>query len=141
MTGSARGTGRHHDVPCGPLTLRGLESPELVALVPAQLLHFASQHQSGPEVELVRDTAEVGVQLVLLREHVVPVRVRRERQRVQVALDVHRGTRVGVVAPHAADVAGAVDKHEVVETRLLQPHRGGDRTEAGANDRDVVMRN
>jgi hypothetical protein len=40
-----------------------------------------------------------------------------------------------------ADIAGTVDQYEIVESGLLQPHRGGDRTEAGADDRDVVMRN
>jgi hypothetical protein len=30
---------------------------------------------------------------------------------------------------------------EIVESGLLQPHGGGDRTEAGADDRDVLMRN
>src|SRR5437660_994771 len=67
--------------------------------------------------------------------------VGRERQRVEVALDVHRSAGVAVVAPDATDVGGTVDQDEVVEAGLLQAHCGGDRTEAGADDRDVVVGN
>ena len=56
------------------------------------------------------------------------------------ALDVHRGSRVTVVTPDATDVVGAVNQNEVVEAGLLQSYRGGDRTETGADDRDVMVR-
>jgi hypothetical protein len=37
-----------------------------------------------------------------------------------------------------ADITGAIKQNEVVECVLLQPDRGPDATEAGADDRNVI---
>src|ERR1700757_2654753 len=68
-----------------------------------------------------------------------PGRIRRERVRVQVALDVAGAAGVAVVAPNTADVAGLLQDDEVIKSRALQLNRCREPAEAGADDRDVMM--
>ncbi len=133
--------GREHYMPRGPPASRRLQRPELLGRAPAQFLDRTVEDQAAAQVELVGDAAEVGVQLMLLGVRVAPVRVRCERERVQVALHVHRSPGVVVVAPHPTDVAGTIDQHEIVEPSLLQPHGGRDPAEPGADDHDVIVSN
>ena len=61
-------------------------------------------------------------------------------ERVEVRGHVAAAAGVGVVAPRAPDVTGALQQHEVVVTLLLEPDRHAEAGEAGSDDGDVVMR-
>jgi len=54
-------------------------------------------------------------------------------------LHVDGSTGIVVVPPDSADVSGAIQQDEVVESCLLQTDRGRDATEAGADDRNVIV--
>ena len=51
--------------------------------------------------------------------------------------DVAAAARIGVVAPGAADVAGALEEHEVLLALLPEPDRHPEARETGADDRDA----
>ena len=78
--------------------------------------------------------------LGLGREGGRPVRVGREGERVEVRGDVAAAAGVGVVAPGAADVAGALEQHEVA---LARPASAGSPCRCpekpGADDDDAVV--
>ncbi len=54
--------------------------------------------------------------------------------------DVARAAGVGVVAPRAADVARALEDHEVVDPLLEQAHAQGEPGESGADRGDADVR-
>src|SRR4029079_559954 len=76
--------------------------------------------------------------LVAHRIQAVPVRIGRERERVEVRGDVALAAGIAVHEPGAADVLAALDHDEVVEPPLLQPDGHAEAAEAGADDRDLV---
>src|SRR5215207_1109356 len=84
-----------------------------------------------------RRLPQVVEDLRLRGERARPVRVRGERERVEVRGHVAAAARVGVVPPGAADVAGALQQHEVVLALLLEPDGHAEPREAGAHDGDA----
>src|SRR5262249_20040481 len=84
--------------------------------------------------------AEVREDLGLARERMRPVGVFRERERVEVRVHVARATRIRVVSPHAADVAGALEHEEIVDARLEEAYRRAESAEACTDDGDAQMR-
>ena len=71
----------------------------------------------GHDAELVGAAAQVVADLGLERIRRAPVGVRRERERVERRRDVALAARIGVVAPGAADLLGALDHDEVLDAR------------------------
>ena len=84
---------------------------------------------------LASDPAQVLPDLGLRRERPAPVRVGRERERVQVRGHVAGAARVGVIAPGAAQLLGPLEHDEVVDALLLQADRHAQPGEARADDR------
>ncbi len=70
---------------------------------------------------------EVVEDLLLRRAQPRPVAALREGERVQVARDVARRARVGVVEPRPADAGGRVEDRDVREAVRCELDRGGDR--------------
>ena len=66
-----------------------------------------------------------------------PIGVWNEGERVEMRLHIARAARIGVIAPDAADVAGAFEDNEVVDAFLLEPDGGADSTEAAADNCDL----
>ena len=97
-------------------------------------LHGRAEHQVTAEVEVVGDRLEVGEDLGLIGVGATPCPVRRERERVQVALDVACRARVDVLPPGAADAVGAFDDRQVVDALAPQCDRGGEAAEARPDD-------
>src|SRR5215813_5569576 len=81
----------------------------------------------------VGDALQVVPDLWLPGEAVRPVRVRRERERVQVRRDVAGTPGVGVVPPRAAQTGRPLEDDEVGHARLPQPDPGAEPAETGAD--------
>ena len=92
----------------------------------------------GAHAVFVGHPLEVVADLLLRREHRGPVRVRLERERVQVRRHVAGAARVGVLAPGAADRVGLLEDDEVLDARFLELDRCADAGEAVADDHDLV---
>ena len=136
---------------CGSVSEPGAATSTRAESGPAEVSSAqrpASSSQSAP-VTLVpnrierrrsrssRDALEVGADLRLRRVGPAPVRVRGERERVEVRGDVAGAAGVGVRPPGAADVGVALEDHEVVDALLAQPDGEAEAGEPGADDRDV----
>ena len=92
------------------------------------------EHQVAAQVEIVGDRLEVGEDLRLIGVGAGPRPVRRERERIEVALDVACRTGIDVLPPRAADTIGTFDDQQVVDASAPQRHRGGQSAEAGPDD-------
>ena len=86
------------------------------------------------EVEVVGDRLEVGKDLRLIRVRAGPLPIGRERERIQVALDVARRARIDVLPPGSTDTVGALDDQQVIDAFAPQRHRCGESTETGPDD-------
>src|SRR6185369_8862110 len=95
------------------------------------------QAQVRAHAEAIGAALQVGVDLRGGRVDVAPVGVGREGERVEVRLHVARAAGVRVVAPDAADVAGALEDEEVVDARLQEADGEAEAAEAAAGDGDV----
>jgi hypothetical protein len=73
--------------------------------------------------KLVGAALQVGADFRLRREHARPVRIGRERERIQMRLHIARAARVVVVAPGAAHRVGLLEDHEIVDAVLLELDR------------------
>ena len=104
-------------------------------LVEGRREHLGREAHARCDAVLLRDPAEVGVDLGLPGEPPRPPVLGREGERVQVARDVAGRPRVGVLAPDPADVVAALEQHEVGDPRLEQLHGRADAAEAGPHDR------
>src|SRR5262249_27022412 len=82
---------------------------------------------------------QIAPDLRLPREAVRPAGLGREGERVEMRLDVAGAAGIGVVAPRAADVAGALEDDEVVDAVALQADGGAQTAEAAADDRDMGL--
>ena len=94
----------------------------------------SAEHQVAAEVEVVGDRLQVGEDLRLIGVGAAPRPVRRERERVQVALDVARRARIDVLPPGSADAVGALDDHQVINAFAPQRHCRGESAETGPDD-------
>src|SRR6185436_20865691 len=104
------------------------------ALVPHGRAHLVPETQVGPEDEVVRALLEVAPDLRLTGVAVGPVRIGRERERVEVRGHVARAPGITVVAPRPPDVVRALQEDEVGEAFLLQANRGAQAAEAAPDD-------
>ena len=129
--------GRGHEHVGGPVAAARGEAPAGGLVVPHGLRHVVIVADMLGDAPPLGHVAEVGPDLGLWRETSAPTRVRRERELVEVRLHVAGGAGVRVVAPHAAEVVGPFEEHEVVEALLTQPHGRADPAEAGPHDRDA----
>src|SRR5204862_6100292 len=86
-----------------------------------------------------RDAAQVVPDLVLAAERLRPIRVARERERVEPRRHVAATARIRVVAPGATEVVGALEQDEVLDPGLPQPDAQADAGESGPDDRDAVV--
>ncbi len=102
--------------------------------VPAHAAHRGVEHQVPAEVEVVGDRLQVAEDLRLIGVGTAPAPVRRERERVQVALDVARRARIDVAPPGAADTVGALDDRQIVDASAPQRHCGGESAETRPDD-------
>jgi hypothetical protein len=97
--------------------------------------HLGAQPDVRQHAEVAGDVAHVLLDLGLRGEPPRPVRLRGEREGVEVRRDVAGRARVGVGAPDAADVVAPLEQHEVLDAGLLQPDGGRHAAEAGSDDR------
>src|SRR5215831_1872189 len=121
--------------PAAQMSTSAVSSPRLVrsrhrAPPAAQSARISSVPKAVP----VGDVLQVAPDLRLPGETVRPVRVGRERERVQVRRDVAGTPGIGVVAPGAADRAGPFQDDEVGHPGGAQPDARADTAEAGADD-------
>jgi hypothetical protein len=116
-----------------------LHGPAAGGLVPGRVV------EPGVEVEPVQragplgDPADVLLDLGARGVGAAPLRVGRERERVQLARYIAGGARVGVVAPGAADLGGLLDHEEVALAVLLELDRGAKSREPGTDDEMVDL--
>jgi len=106
----------------------------LRGFVVAGLRHFGAEAQVRTNAVLVGAAFQVGLDFRLRGEHPRPLRVLLEGERVEMRLNVAGATRIGVVAPSAADAVGAFQHQKVAVAFLLQAYRHTQPGEAGADD-------
>ena len=122
------------------VTRGGLDRPALARVVPVGAGHLVAEADARRDVVLVGAAPDVGPDLLLGGVDVAPVRVRRERVRVEVRLDVDRAARIAVVAPRAPEVLRALEDLEVVDAGLPQADRHAEPGKPGADDGDPHKR-
>ncbi len=91
------------------------------------------------EPVLVRAALGVGAQLLAGGVGAGPVGALRERVLVGERGDVDREAGVAVPVPGAAEALALLDDQVVADAGLLEPDRGADPREAGADDQDLVV--
>ena len=133
--GEAAGGGHQHLRREGPAI--GLHAPAARVLVPPRPCHLRAEPDQGLDPAVAGNVPEVVEDLGLRSEEAAPVRVQRERERVQVRRDVARTARVCVRPPRPAEPVVALEDHEVLVSSLAQPDRGADAAESRADDRDA----
>ena len=133
-----RPLGGDHDVG-GQLALRGLDPPQLRVVVPVGGDQLAVEADVRHHAVALGAVAQVVEDLGLRRERARPVRVRGERERVEVRGHVAAAAGIGVVAPGAADVRGALEHGEVELALLPQLDCHPEPREAGADDDDPMV--
>ena len=115
VNGSLRRPGAITSTRAAERTGGRLELPVLRVGHPARVEQLAAQPDVRPHAEAVGAPAQVLEDLVAHRIGAVPVRVGRERERVEVRRDVALAAGVAVRPPGAADVVVALDHDEVVD--------------------------
>ena len=120
----------------GQLAGRRTDPPHHRLVVPVGPEQLDAEVEAVEHAGLGRHLLEVGEDLGLRRVRVGPVRVRREREAVEVARDVTGGTGVGVGPPGAAQCLVLLDDQEVL-TVFLEPPGQAHAAEPCADD-DVL---
>ena len=111
-----RADGRHEHVRAVDAAA-GLDPPAPLGFLPGDLgPRGRAAYAGGPEA--LDAIAQVSEDLRLGRIGAAPARVGRERELIKVRLHVARAAGIGVVAPHAADLIGALEDEEVVDPLL-----------------------
>ncbi len=123
-----------------PLAALQLHPPALAGFVPRGRGDFAVEAHMAQQVVAARAMAQVIEDLRLRREHAAPARVGLEGERIQVRGHIAGRSRIGVVAPDAADVPGLFEDGEVVDAGLAQRDRHAQPGEAGADDEEAEGR-
>jgi hypothetical protein len=118
----------------------GLQPPEHRGVVPHTGHEVGVDVQVRAHAKVVGDLLQVRPDLRLPAVDVRPVRVRREGEGVEVARHVAGAAGIGVVAPGAADAAGALQQDEVLDPPPLEGHRGADPGEPAADDGNPHVR-
>ena len=132
-----QGAGGGDDHLGGEVAGRGLDLPALAVVVPVGRQHLMPEAQVGRQVVAPGHLLDVGLDLGLAGEGAAPAGVLLVGERVQDAGDVAGAARVGVVAPGAAEVVGALEDHEVLDAVLLERDRHPDAGQPGAGDGDL----
>jgi hypothetical protein len=114
--------------------------------VPASRVGPPLQSSQGPaEADLAAidpwlgDLLDMATNLGLTRKQSRPVRIRRERQRIQMRGHVAGRARIGVVAPGAADRAGLLDDAVVADADAVECVRHREAAETGADDEHIDL--
>ena len=134
--GVAQRPGRVDEQRRRPVAARRLDVPQLALVVPRRARQLVVQAQVLAEAVACGDGPQVRPDLRLARVRPRPRRVRLGRERVQVRGHVALAARIRVGLPRAADVAGPLEDHEVLDARVLQADRHPDAGEPGTDDRD-----
>ena len=135
--GLAQSADRRHEDVGGHLAAGRLDPPPPVRRLPARLQGLVAEADVRADAEAVGALHQVVLDLGLVGERPGPLRVRRERERVEAGGDVALAARVGVVAPRAADLVRALEEDEVLDARLAQADAQPEPGEAAADDRDA----
>ena len=98
--------------------------------------HLVAKAYERGDAVLVGDRADVRVDLVLQRVAAAPVRIGLIGERVERGRHVAAGPRIGVVAPHPAEIVGTLPQPQVGVPRALELDRHRQRTESGTDDSD-----
>ena len=98
--------------------------------VPADGAHSGVKHEVAAQIEVVGHRLEVGQNLGLPSVGAAPGFVGRKRKRVQVTLDIARGTGIAVAPPGAPDAVVALDDDQIVDAGPAQCHRRTQAAEA-----------
>ena len=126
---------RRHDHGVGrALPAARLDPPVPRRVVPAARADVRAGLDDVLEALLGDDLAQVGEDVGLGRAQPHPVAALGERERVEVARDVARGARIGVVEPGAAEPVGLLEDRDVRDAVAAQLDRRGDPAEAGSDD-------
>ena len=112
--------------------------PHALVFVEVEPVDLDAELDAPAQVECVDHVLDVLADLTGRGVGPRPVRVLRERERVQQRRDVARRTGIRVVPPGAADAVGALEDDEVVDAGLGQLDRGAEAGEAGTDDQGVV---
>jgi hypothetical protein len=118
----------------GALAATRLDGPAAGAVVPAAGRHVHAGLDDLLEPVLGDHLVQVAEDVRLGRAQPLPVAPLGERERVQVARDVTRRARVGVVEPGAAEPVGLLEDAHVRQAVAAQLDRRGDAAEPGADD-------
>src|SRR6516225_1295721 len=114
------------------IAFRGRDSPQAFAYE-LGFGDLAGQADLLDDPEFLRDVPEVSVNLRSRRVFVAPLSVRSKRIAVEVRGNIAGKPGIGVVAPGAADVAGALE-HREGNARALQIYRRRDAGRTGTDD-------
>jgi hypothetical protein len=134
--GHAQSTHPAHEHVGGERSSRGLEAPVAGVCVPGRPAHLVAEADEGHDAEVPGAAAEVLLDLALAGVEAGPVRIGRERKRVEDRWDVALTSGVGVVAPRPTDVIGLLEDDEVLDPLLSEANRHAEPREAAADDRD-----
>ncbi|SKY71705.1 Uncharacterised protein [Mycobacteroides abscessus subsp. abscessus] len=115
------------------------QTPDLSEVIPRRIADVMAAPDVRGNPEIVSAPGDVRLDLTLQWVQACPVRIRGERERVQRRRDVALRTGVRVDLPRSADICGALEHHEVVESVLQAANRGADATEPRADDRHVKV--
>ena len=118
------------------VTAVDLDRPRPGGVVEGGAEHLGVEPAVPAHVVLVRDVPDVVEDRRLPGEPVRPAWVGLERERVERRGHVAGGARVGVLPPHASDVAALLEHHDVVVAAPLELDHRGETAEAGPDDRD-----
>ena len=118
----------------GQLADAGQDSPPVGRTVPACVQHRGAEVEAVEHAGVPGDPPEVGLDLRLGGERSRPVRVRREREAVELRGYVAGRAGIGVVVPGAPDVVRPVQHDEVALPGPVEPDRGSEAAEACADD-------
>src|SRR5690606_11597053 len=124
----------------GVHALLGLDPPPVGAGLPVRAGDRVVEADVPVDVLLLGDPAQVVLDLGLRGEGPRPAGVEPEGERVQVGGDVAGGAGEGVVPPGPADVAGALEEDQALQSGALEPGGHPDAGEPGADDGHPVVR-
>ncbi|SIN40773.1 Uncharacterised protein [Mycobacteroides abscessus subsp. abscessus] len=135
-------TDRRYHEPCGNhLTVREIQPPVVVFLIPFLVAYLDAETEMRPKIEFFGNAPMVGLHLRSRGKDARPLRIARERELIDHRRNVDGDPRVHVVAPRAAQIVGPIDDHEILYSGLLQAHSCAEAAYSRTDDDDMVVRN
>ena len=128
--------GEHERIGLDALAAGGAQRPRQRVVVELRARDLGVQPHAGDHAAALGDVAQVVVDLGLRRARARPVAALVGGEGVQVGRHVARGARVGVVVPHAADVAAALEHRDVGVAGPAQRDGHADPADPRPDDRD-----